>query len=186
MSNILWATFCGLVIIKLERALFEFYGSLDVGLNLSVRKLHGSSLTATDWHACKLVTYQIRIMNFVSEFMLKFRQIFLPASVPTTLRWFRCTYQHFTHANLILKFLEGNRFRVKHFLSRKLQEAHRWNVKRLKQDSEKACGLQFQTHVITTRNMLRSNAISTEFKELDLRQFSSGWNLAVALNEQYT
>jgi len=32
----------------LERALFEFYGSLDVGLNLSVRKLHGSSLTATD------------------------------------------------------------------------------------------------------------------------------------------
>jgi len=31
--------FCGLVIIKLERALYEFYGSLDVGLNLSVRKL---------------------------------------------------------------------------------------------------------------------------------------------------
>jgi len=40
VSNNLRAMFCGLVIIKLERTLFEFYGSLDVGLNLSVRKLH--------------------------------------------------------------------------------------------------------------------------------------------------
>jgi len=39
VSNNLGASFCGLVIIKLERALFEFYGSLDVGLNFSVRKL---------------------------------------------------------------------------------------------------------------------------------------------------
>jgi len=39
VSNNLRAPFRGLVIIKLERALFEFYGSLDVGLNLSVRKL---------------------------------------------------------------------------------------------------------------------------------------------------
>ena len=36
----MWDTFCGLVVIKLERALSELYDSLDVGLNLSVRKLH--------------------------------------------------------------------------------------------------------------------------------------------------
>ena len=39
VSNVLLVTFCWLVRIKSQRALSEFYGSLNVGLNLSVRKL---------------------------------------------------------------------------------------------------------------------------------------------------
>jgi len=45
VSNILWATFCWIVIIKLSRALSEFYDSRDMGLNLSVRKLQWQKLT---------------------------------------------------------------------------------------------------------------------------------------------
>ena len=56
MSNIVWATFCGLVIIKLEGALSEIYDFLDVGLNLSVRKLQTSTVVFQVTHLIVLLS----------------------------------------------------------------------------------------------------------------------------------
>jgi len=51
-----WATFCGLVIIKLEGALSEIYDFLDVGLNLSVRKLQTSTVVFQVTHLIVLLS----------------------------------------------------------------------------------------------------------------------------------